>query len=234
VFGINAVLRRIEVRPGSVREICILPRRAGRLGEVVASAKRAGIPIRESESVALRRLTGSPDHQGVAALSEPYVYAELDAVMSSDTRTLLLLDQIQDPRNLGALLRTAAAVRMDAVILPRHGAVGVTPTVEKASAGTTLDVAVCRVTNLCRTLDLLKTKDFWSVACVPRGGANLFEMLLPERVVLVLGGEPGLRPLVERSCDLWASIPLASGVDSLNTSVAGALAMFELWRRQGA
>jgi len=234
VFGINAVLRRIEVRPRSVREICILPRRAGRLDEVGALAKRAGIRTRESDPAALRRLTGSPDHQGVAALSEPYAYAEFDEVVSSDVRALLLLDQIQDPRNLGALLRTAAAVGMDAVILPRNGAVGVTPTVEKASAGTALDVAICRVTNLSRALELLKARDFWSVACVPRGGANLFEMVLPERVVLVLGGESGLRPLVERSCDLRASIPLRPAVESLNTSVAGALAMFELWRRRGA
>jgi 23S rRNA (guanosine2251-2'-O)-methyltransferase len=234
VFGINVVLRRIEVRPGSVREICILPRRGGRLSEVVTLANRLGIPIRESEPATLDELTGTPDHQGVAALSEPYPYAEIDGVMASDARALLLLDQVQDPRNLGALLRTAAAVGMDAVILPRHDAVGVTPTVEKASAGTALDVAVCRVTNLSRVLEMLKTRDFWSVACVPRDGENLFEMTLPERTVLVLGGESGLRPLVERSCDLRASIPLEAGVESLNTSVAGAIAMYELRRRRGA
>jgi 23S rRNA (guanosine2251-2'-O)-methyltransferase len=178
-------------------------------------------------------LTGSTDHQGVAALSDPYLYAGFDTV-TDGARALLVLDQIQDPGNLGALLRTAAAVGMDAVILPRNGAVGVTPSVEKASAGTALDVAVCRVTNLSRALRMLKDKNFWSVACVPRGGENLFKMTLPEPSVLVLGGEAGLRPLVERSCDLRASIPLQAGVESLNTSVAGAIAMYELRRRWGA
>jgi 23S rRNA (guanosine2251-2'-O)-methyltransferase len=197
-------------------------------------ANRVGLPVRESEPATLRELTGSTDHQGVAALSEPYLYAEFDAVTSPDRRALLLLDQVQDPRNLGALLRTAAAVGMDAVILPRNGAVGVTPSVEKASAGNALDVRVCRVTNLSRALETLGSKGFWSVACVPRGGENLFEMALPARTVLVLGGETGLRPLVERSCDLRASIPLESGVESLNTSVAGAIAMYELRRRRGA
>ena len=224
----------MEIRPGSVRKIHILPRRAGRLAQVASLANRVGIPIRESDPATLRDLTGSTDHQGVAALSEPYRYTEFDAVTSTEARALLLLDQIQDPRNLGALLRTAAAAGVDAVILPRNGAVGVTPTVEKASAGSAMDVAVCRVTNLSRALATLRAREFWSVACVPRGGENLFEMTLPERIVLVLGGEAGLRPLVERSCDLRASIPLRLGVESLNTSVAGAIAMYELRRRRGS
>jgi 23S rRNA (guanosine2251-2'-O)-methyltransferase len=234
VFGVNAVVRRLEVRPRSLREIRILPRRTGRLAEVATLANRLGIPVRECEPAVLRDLTGSTDHQGVAALGDPHPYVEFEAVTSADSRALLLLDQVQDPRNLGALLRTAAAVGMDAVLLPRHGAAGVTPSVEKASAGAAQDVAVCRVTNLTRALEKLKSKGFWSVACVPRGGDNLFEMILPERIVLILGGESGLRPLVERSCDLRASIPLRAGVESLNTSVAGAIAMYELCRRRGA
>lgn len=234
VYGVNAVVRRIEARPESVRRMNILPRRAGRLADVASMADRVGIPVRESEPTALRELAGSADHQGVVALCEPYRYAEFDAVTSEGSRALLLLDQIQDPRNLGALLRTAAAVGMDGVILPRNGAVGVTPTVEKASAGAALDIAVSQVTNLSRALGTLKTRGFWSIACIPRGGDNLFQMNLPERTALVLGGEAGLRPLVERSCDLRASIPLRGAVDSLNTSVAGGIAMYELWRRQGA
>lgn len=234
MFGINAVARRIEIKPGSVRKICVLPRRSGRLAEITRLANRARIAVRESGPAALRQLARSTDHQGVAALCEPYSYAEFEAATSGDVRFLLLLDQIQDPHNLGALLRTAAAVGLDAVIVPRNGAVGVTPAVEKASAGAALDVSVCRVTNLIRALDRLKRQGFWSIACVPRGGENLFEMALPERAVLVLGGETGLRPLVERSCDLRASIPLQPGVESLNTSVAGGIAMYEIWRRRGA
>jgi 23S rRNA (guanosine2251-2'-O)-methyltransferase len=227
------VLRRLEIKPESVFEVHVLPRRSGRLAEIVGLARRMEISVCESDPGVLRELAASSDHQGVVALGEPYAYAEFDSMTSEAARALLLVDQVQDPRNLGALLRTAAAVGVDGVLLPRDGAVGVTPVVEKTSAGAALDVPVCRVTNLTRTLKMLKAMGFWSVACVPRGGENLFEMTLPERTVLVLGGEAGLRPLVEKSCDLRASVPLRRGVESLNTSVAGAVAMYELRRRWG-
>jgi 23S rRNA (guanosine2251-2'-O)-methyltransferase len=109
----------------------------------------------------------------------------------------------------------------------------VTPAVEQIATGATNDVAVCRVPNLSRLLRLAGRHGLWSVALVPRGGRNLFEIDFPERVALVLGGETGLRPLVARSCDGLASIPVQPQVESLNASVAGAVAMYEFVRQRG-
>ncbi len=231
LYGVNAVLRRLEVQAASVREIRLLPRPTGRLADIAARAAAARIPVRQADEAALRQLVGSGGHQGVAARAEAFRYADLSAITAAHPGPFLMLDQIQDPHNLGALLRTAAAVGMAAVIIPRHGAVGVTPAVEKVSAGAACDVAVCQVANVSQTLKDLAKRGLWSIALVLRDAPSLFEIEIPSRVVLVLGGESGLRPLVERTCDLRASIPVRPGVESLNASVAGAIAMYEVLRR---
>ena len=123
---------------------------------------------------------------------------------------------------------------MDAVIIPRHGAVGVTPVVEKVAAGAVNDVAVCQVSNLAQTLRWLRVRGFWSVGLAPAGVINLFDMDVARPVALVLGGEGGMRHLVESLCDVVVSIPMKAGVESLNASVAGALAMYELRRKAPA
>lgn len=204
---------------------------SARLERIVDLARRGGPVLREATSDELRRLTGTRSHQGVAALAEPFRYAELEDVLRLDPKTVLVLDQIQDPHNLGALVRTAAACGLDAVVLPRHGAAPVTPTVERASTGAVHDVAICRVPNISRTLRILKRHGLWSIGLAPRCGQNLFETDIPDRVAIVLGGEAGLRPLVARTCDLRVAIPLHPQIDSLNASVAGAVAMYEIVRR---
>jgi 23S rRNA (guanosine2251-2'-O)-methyltransferase len=203
------------------------PRRA----QLVRTAERAGIPVHEADPATLRRLTGSDAHQGVGALADPYRYADLRTVVTTSSGPVLLLDQMQDPHNLGALVRTAAAVGMAAVVVPRHGAVGVSPAVEKVAAGAVNDVPICQAANVRRCLLDLRDLGYWSIALTPRGGQNLFSLDVPERPVLVLGGEGGIRSLVEQTCDLRATIPLRAGVESLNASVAGAVSMYEIARR---
>jgi 23S rRNA (guanosine2251-2'-O)-methyltransferase len=181
----------------------------------------------------LHRLTGSDAHQGVAALADPFEYADLAGILAQASAPILVLDQVQDPHNLGALIRTAAAVGMAAVVIPRHGAATVTPAVEKVAAGAINDVPICPAGNLRRCLLDLRELGCWNIALSPRAEQNLFSLDLPPRPVLVLGGETGLRPLVEETCDLHATIPLRGGVESLNASVAGAVAMYEVARRLG-
>jgi 23S rRNA (guanosine2251-2'-O)-methyltransferase len=141
---------------------------------------------------------------------------------------------MQDPQNFGALLRTAAAAGVAAVIIPRDGAVGVTPAVEKAAAGAASDIPICQVVNVRRTLDRLAEEGYWRIGLTPRGSANLYTTGdLPDRLVVLLGGEGGIRPLVAEACDFLISIPMArDGIESLNASVAGAVALFELMRRR--
>jgi 23S rRNA (guanosine2251-2'-O)-methyltransferase len=231
VFGINAVARRLAVRPASIRDLRLLPGEQGRRAALRRTAQTAGVPIRECDGEELKRLTGSDTHQGIAALVGAFHYAELNSVLSDDPGPVLILDQVQDPHNFGALLRTAAAAGMAAVVIPRHGAAGVTGAVEKVAAGAVNDVPICQVPNLHRTLLDLRDLGYWSIALAPGGGASLFELDLPARPALVLGGETGLRSLVLETCDLRASIPQREAVESLNASVAGAVAMYDVCRR---
>jgi 23S rRNA (guanosine2251-2'-O)-methyltransferase len=231
LYGINAVARRLEVHPASLRALHLLHGESARRAQLAQQAKRAGIAVHDSDHATLRRLTGSDENQGVAALAEPFRYAELRTVLSSSSGPVLVLDQIQDPHNLGALVRTAAAVGMAAVVIPRHGAAGVSPAVEKVAAGAVNDVPICQAANIRRCLLDLRELGYWSIALSPRADQNLFTLDVPERPVLVLGGEGGIRPLVEQTCDLRAAIPLRTGVESLNASVAGAVSMYEIARR---
>jgi 23S rRNA (guanosine2251-2'-O)-methyltransferase len=231
IYGINAVARRLAVQPSSIREVRFAPAAGDRRRLIAAAAAAAGIPVREAEGALLTRWTGSDGHQGVAALAAPFAYTDLSAVCEADAGPILLLDQIQDPHNLGAVVRTAAAVGMAAVVLPRHGAAAVTPAVEKVAAGAVNDVPICRVGNLHQTLRALRRVGYWSVGLSPGGGRRLFEVEWPPRVALVLGGETGLRPLIEASCDLLVTIPQRPGIESLNASVAAGVAMYEIARK---
>lgn len=230
IYGIHAVRRRLEVQPKSLIEVRIV-RGAGRRSTLAALAAKVGVRHSHADEATLHKISGTTSHQGVAALSLPYAYQDLETVIERAPGPLLALDQIQDPNNLGALLRTAAAAGMRAAILPDRGAAAITPSVEKTAAGAVNDIAVCRVGNLSQTLRRLQALGYWSIALLPRGGESLFSIDLPDRPVLVLGGEGGIRPLVESSCDLRASIPQNGPVESLNASVAGAIAMYELVRR---
>lgn len=231
LYGINAVARRLAVQPASIRALELLRGESPRRAQLAQAARRAGIPVRDADPATLRRLTGCDTHQGVAALADAYRYQDLDAIVAAQPGPLLVLDQIQDPHNLGALVRTAAAVGMTAVVIPRHGAAGVSPAVEKVAAGAVNDVPICQTTNVRSSLLALRERGYWSIALTPHTEQNLFALEIPPRPVLVLGGETGIRPLVDRTCDLRASIPLRRGVESLNASVAGAVAMYEVARR---
>jgi len=232
IYGINPVARRLQVAPASVRELRISGREAGRLASIEALARRAGVAVHPADDNLLSRLTASSHHQGVAALTVAFEYTDLGRLLEAGLESALVLDQIQDPHNLGALIRSAAAAGAGAVIVPRHGAVGVTPTVEKVAAGAVNDVPVCAVTNVSRTLEDLRETGFWAVALAAGAKESIFRLEVPGKVALVLGSEQGIRPLVRRTCDFEASIPMAGGVESLNASVAGAVAMFELFCRR--
>jgi 23S rRNA (guanosine2251-2'-O)-methyltransferase len=230
-FGINAVERRLEAQPASVRELSLLAGDHPRRAAIERSARGHGIAVRIVEGETLRRLTGSEAHQGIAALVGAFAYADLDTVLEADPGPLLLLDHLQDPHNFGALVRTAAAAGMAGVVVPRDRAVGVTGAVEKVAAGAVNDIPICQVGNLHRTLLDLRVAGYWSVALAAGVGRSIFDLDLPERPVLVLGGETGLHSLIEATCDLKASIPQRASIESLNASVAGAIAMYDVCRR---
>jgi 23S rRNA (guanosine2251-2'-O)-methyltransferase len=221
----------VRAQPTQVIAVHYESRATNRLAGLLRTAGAAGVAVLASDERQLTSLAGTNRHHGVVAALRPFPYMELDHVISNRHELLVLADQIQDPHNLGALIRTAEAVGAGAVILPKDGAVPITATVEAAAAGAAALEPVCRVTNVARTLLALKQRGYWSVALVPRGGSDLYLADLAQPAVIVVGGEAGMRPLVAKHCDVAVSIPMRGKVESLNASVAAGVALYELFRR---
>jgi len=209
---------------------------APREAELLAAARRRGVAVETADRATLDRLAGSPHHQGAVAVAPPFRYAPLERLLTPRCASALVLDGVQDPRNLGAILRSARAFGVGGVVLPRDRSTGVTAAVVAASAGVLFALPVAQVPNLVRAMEMLKGAGFWLVGLVPRGGTPLGAFAAPSRPAVVAGGEgEGIRPLVGRSCDFLVSVPMAPGVDSLNVSVAVGVALYELvGRRSGS
>jgi 23S rRNA (guanosine2251-2'-O)-methyltransferase len=173
------------------------------------------------------------DHQGVLALVEPFRYADAYELASAERPLLAVLDRVTDPRNLGAVCRSAEGAGATGVVVPAHGSAVVTPAVARASAGAVEHVPVAVVTNLARYLEQVKGGDLWVFGAAGEGGTSMWETDLSGGVALVLGAEgKGLRPLVRRTCDALVSIPLEGRVESLNVSVAAAVLLYEARRQR--
>ncbi len=221
----------VSNRPRDLRTIHYESGAAARLAGLLRAATAAGIPVEACAANHLTALVGAARHQGVVATAAPFPYATLEEIAATRPNLLMLADQMQDPQNLGALLRTAAAVGSGAVILPKDGAVGVTAVVEAAAAGAAALLPVCRVTNVERSLRMLKESGYWAWGLVPRQGTDLFRADPPQPLVVVVGGESGMRALVAKRCDVLVSIPMWGRVESLNAAVAAAIAVYHV-RRQ--
>ena len=184
----------------------------------------------------LAERAGTRDHQGVLALVEPYRYADAYELASRERPLLAVLDRVTDPRNLGAVCRSAEGAGATGVVVPAHGSAVVTPAVARASAGAVEHVAIAVVTNLARYLSEVKGADLWVFGAAGESGArSMWDTDLSGGVALVLGAEgKGLRPLVRRTCDALVSIPLVGEVESLNVSVAAAVLLYEARRQRGA
>jgi 23S rRNA (guanosine2251-2'-O)-methyltransferase len=228
VHGVNAVVGLLGADVAVERVLVASGRGAER---VVALARRRGIRCDEVDRATLDRTAGTPHHQGAVATAAPFAYADLDDVRDCGAG-VLLLDSVQDPRNLGAILRTARAAGIGGVVIPQDRSVGVTSIVVAASAGCLFGLPIARVPNLVRAMESLKAAGYWLVGLVPAAPKSLFGLPAIEKPALVVGGEgEGLRPLVRRTCDFEAALPMAEGVESLNVSVATGVALYELFVR---
>lgn len=207
------------------------------VADILDLARKQGVVFQFTDRRQLDRLTDGR-HQGVIATVAGEQYAELADILASVRRSesppfLILLDGIQDPHNLGAIIRTADAVRADGVVIPRRNAAGLTAAAVKASAGTTAHVPVARVGNMNNAMQTLREEGVWLTGLAADGPAlfNRVDYTVP--VGLVIGGEgKGLRPLVRRNCDEVVRLPVAGHVDSLNASVAAALVLYEVFRQR--
>jgi len=236
VFGIHPVLETLRSARRNVTRVVISgSRNDTRMRQVVDIARQAGIPVQRQPDRALDRLAGGEAHQGVVAFVAGATYADPEVVMSTagPSALFVVLDGVEDPRNLGAVIRTAAAAGAQGVFLPEHGAAGLTPVAVKASAGVAERLPVARVTNIVALLKSLKDKGVWIVGLDAGGSAAWTSFDLTSPVALVLGGEgKGLRRLARETCDVVLTIPLAPGVESLNLSVAAGIGLFEVVRQR--
>lgn len=212
-------------------------RQDARAREIESLAEAAGVPVRPVARSELDGLAPEVRHQGCLAqvhAAEPLGEAGLDAAVAAAAQPLILvLDQVQDPHNLGACLRSAAAAGVHAVVVPRDNAAGLTPAARKVAAGGAELVPVARVTNLARTLRRLQDHGVWVVGMADAAEAPLDQVDLRGGLALVLGSEgTGMRRLTNRTCDTLAGIPMAGGVASLNVSVAAGICLFEALRQR--
>jgi 23S rRNA (guanosine2251-2'-O)-methyltransferase len=181
----------------------------------------------------LTELAGTRDHQGVVARVEPYRYADAYELAGVERPLLAVLDRVTDPRNLGAVCRSAEGAGATGVVVPAHGAAVVTPAVARASAGAIEHLPIAVVTNLARYLEEVKGPELWVYGAAGDAPATMWETDLSGGAVLAFGAEGrGLRPLVRRNCDVLVSIPLEGRVASLNVSVAAALLLYEARRQR--
>ncbi|MDR0588854.1 MAG: 23S rRNA (guanosine(2251)-2'-O)-methyltransferase RlmB [Burkholderiales bacterium] len=228
IFGFHAVIARLRQRPESVTHIYFdESRKDPRAKDVLSRAKLAGCPVEATDKATLDQKTLSGRHQGIVAQVKNIASAlTLDEILSGTTTPfLLVLDEVTDPHNLGACLRSADVFGVDAVILPKDRSVGITPVVSKVSCGAAETVPVIFVTNLSRALDQMKASGVWCVAA-DMDGENLYDADLTGPMAWVLGAEGrGLRRLTREKCDRVVSIPMLGSVESLNVSVAAGICL---------
>ena len=238
IFGVNPVKEALQGTRAAYSLYVQISASDHRVEKILKLAEQRGVAVHRREKQDLTRMCGSSHHQGIALEVEPFRYADLDdllASISGKNGFLLVLDGIQDPHNLGALIRSAACAGCDGVIIPRDRACGVTAAAEKASAGAVETVPVVQVTNIAHSLETMKKGGYWVYGLAVEAGQSLYNVDFSGKIALLVGSEAeGIRPLVRKQCDVLMSIPHYGGVASLNASVAGAIALFEAARQRAA
>lgn len=237
IYGVNPVTECLKADPGNIVEVRC-SRQDLRAREVIEVAHAHGIPVSLVERRILSEQLGHDHHQGVAARLKAFHYESLETLLAQPDPhglPILLLDCIQDPQNLGAILRTAGFLGTRAVVFPKDRSAPVTGAVFKAAAGALVHLQVVQTVNLVRALEQIKKVGYWIVGLDLQARQSLYDLRYTMPVALVVGNEAtGLRPLVKRTCDFLVKIPGAGAVQSLNASVAAAVALAEIRRQQTA
>ena len=237
--GIHAVKEALEAQRPIDRVVIAKGRQDTRIEEIVQLARKQSIPLRFEGRGQLDRLANSKDHQGVVALAAARPAAALDDILASANQArgqiglIILLDGVEDPHNLGAIVRTALAAGAHGVVIPERRAAGLTDTVARSSAGALAHLPVAKVTNLARAMEALKEAGYWLVGLHERAEKAYTEVDYTSPVGIVLGSEGhGLHELTRKQCDFVVSLPTTGPVKSLNVSVAAGVVLFEAIRQR--
>lgn len=235
--GFHAVEEALSAGRAIDRIVIARGRHGERIEALVRLAKSRGVPVRFEEREQVDRLAGTREHQGVAALGAAKRAVELEDLLAKKTERglLVLLDGIEDPHNLGAIVRSALAAGAEGVVVPERRAAGLTDTVERASAGALAHLPVARVKNLVRAMEQIKEAGYWLVGLDERAEKRYTEIDLKGSIGIVLGREgEGLHELTRKRCDFLVSLPTSGPVRSLNVSVAAGIMLFEAVRQRTA
>lgn len=238
LVGRNAVTEALKAGRGINKILLANGDREGSITEIAALAKERGIVVQYVERAKIEALAGGHRHQGVLAYVAPVPYAELDDILQAaeekgEAPFLVLLDELEDPHNLGALLRTADATGVHGILIPKRRSVSLNATVAKTSAGAVEYVPVARIGNIAQTLKKLKEKGFWVAGADMDGEKAYYEADLTGPLVLVVGSEGrGMSRLTKEACDFIVSMPMVGRINSLNASVAGSILMYESMRQR--
>ena len=237
IYGISAVGEALKARGRAFEWVGMAKERHDiRLQRLIEDCRRLNVPVRFIERSELDRMAGHVAHQGVFAVTSSKQYNDLDDVIAAkrgEHTLLVVLDGIEDPHNLGAILRTADSAGADGVVIPERRAVGVTGTVTKTSAGASEHIPIAKVTNIARTVEELKDRNIWTVGLDEKGKQSYEALDYKMDCALVLGAEgKGLHDLVKRKCDFLVSIPMLGHVSSLNVSVAAGVVLYEIVRQR--
>jgi 23S rRNA (guanosine2251-2'-O)-methyltransferase len=239
IYGINSVTETLKARGRAVEWVGMAKERHDlRLQRLIEDCRRLSVPVRFLQRTELDRMAGNAAHQGVVAVTSAKQYSDLADVIAAkrgDYSLVVVLDGVEDPHNLGAILRTADAAGANGIVIPERRAAAVTGTVTKASAGASEHLPIAKVTNISRSIEELKENNIWTVALDERATQTYDALEYKMDCALVLGGEgKGLHDLVKRKCDFLVSIPMLGNVPSLNVSVAAAVVLYEILRQRRA
>jgi 23S rRNA (guanosine2251-2'-O)-methyltransferase len=237
LYGINTVTEALKARGRAFEWVGVAKERNDiRLKRIIDECRKIGVPVRVLSRVELDRMAVAGAHQGVVAVTAAKQYTDLDDLVAArrgERSLIVVLDGVEDPHNLGAILRTADAAGADGVIIPERRSAGVTGAVAKASAGASEHLPVTKVTNISRAIEDLKSKEIWVVGLDERGQQSYDTVDYKMHCAIVLGAEgKGLHDLVRRHCDFLVSIPMLGKVPSLNVSVAAGVVLYEVVRQR--
>ena len=237
IYGINSVSEALKAHGRAIAWVGVAKERHDlRLQRVVDECHKNGVAVRFLPRHELDHMAGNNAHQGVVATTASKQYNDLDDVVAAkrgEHSLLVVLDGVEDPHNLGAILRSADAAGADGVVIPERRAAGVTATVIKASAGASEHLPIAKVTNIARTLEELKEKNIWTVGLDERGTQTYDALDYNMDCAIVLGAEgKGIHDLVRKKCDFLVSIPMLGKVPSLNVSVAAGVVLYEIVRQR--
>lgn len=236
IVGRQPVLEAIKSGASIEKIIFLYGVQGNAIERVRQLAKQHGIPVSEMDKHRFQELVGDATAQGVAAIAATQQYVEIEDILKvaeskNESPFILILDEIEDPHNLGALIRTAECAGIHGVIIPKHHSATVNQTVAKTSAGASLHLPIAKVTNVVQTLEELKSKGLWIVGTDMSGDKAYYEVNLEGPLAIVIGNEgKGIRRLVKEQCDFLVKIPMYGKIGSLNASVAGGLILFEAAR----